>query len=74
MKLQRWLFKTFSVSSSIGGFGKTLNKLGLSFKICPTAEQTCLMLGKHVPLGSRVSPPSISTTNIHSHYQLKTHL
>jgi transposase len=35
MKLQRWLFKTFSVSSSIGGFWKMLNKLGLNFKNMP---------------------------------------
>ena len=34
-ELQRQLFKTFGVSSSIGGLWKTLNKLGLSFKNMP---------------------------------------
>ena len=31
-ELQEWLFKTFGVSSSLGGLWNTLNKLGLSFK------------------------------------------
>ena len=31
-ELQEWLFKTFGVSSSLGGLWNTFNKLGLSFK------------------------------------------
>lgn len=31
-ELQKWLLKTFGVSSSIGGLWNTFNKLGLSFK------------------------------------------
>jgi hypothetical protein len=40
-ELQKWLLKTFGVSSSIGGLWNTFNKLGLSLKkTCYAAEQT----------------------------------